>query len=189
MNLLKWIFGNGRNVLAETAGVFMENTEAGAQRRADYNQAALGQLAAEFQVERKGRFDRFMDALNRLPRPLLVVATFALFLSAMIDPLWFAERMQGLILVPDPLWWLAGTIVAFYFGGRFQIKSQQFQQSISESTARVPQVLESISRIRELRHDSPGVADTGTDAALAQSANAPSNNPAVVAWQESKEWP
>jgi hypothetical protein len=130
-----------------------------------------------------------MDGLNRLPRPLIVIATFALFLSAMVDPLWFAERMQGLALVPDPLWWLAGTIVAFYFGGRFQIKSQQFRQSLAASTAMVPKVRETIERIRGLRHDSPGAADTGTDTALAQAAIAPTDNPAVDAWRETKEWP
>lgn len=188
-NLLGLLFGQGSNVIAQTAGVFRENTEAGAQRQADYNQAALGQLSSEFQVARRGWFDRFMDGLNRLPRPLIVIATFALFLSAMVDPLWFAERMQGLALVPDPLWWLAGTIVAFYFGGRFQIKSQQFRQSLADSTAMVPQVLETIQRIRALRHDSPGAADTGTDAALAQATIAPTDNPAVDAWQETKEWP
>lgn len=184
MNWLKMIFGGGRNVVAETAGVFMENAEAGAQRRADYAQSALGQFGTEFQVARKGWFDRFMDGLNRLPRPLIVIAIFSLFASAMFDPLWFAERMQGLVLVPDPLWWLAGTIVAFYFGGRFQVKSQEFSQAIAQSTARLPQVLENISLIRALRHDSPGVAETGTDTGLSEAAIAPSDNEAVRAWKD-----
>jgi len=184
MNVLNWLFGGGRNVIAETAGVFMENTEAGAQRRSEYSQAALGQFGAEFQVPRQGFFDRFMDGLNRLPRPLIVIAIFSLFASAMFDPLWFAERMQGLDLVPEPLWWLAGTIVAFYFGGRFQVKSQEFSQALAQSTARLPQVLENISSIRALGHDTPGVAETGTDATLSQSAIEPSDNAAVRAWQK-----
>ncbi|WIY25045.1 holin family protein [Parasedimentitalea psychrophila] len=184
MNLLKMIFGGGRNVITETAEVFMENTEAGAQRRADYAQSALGQFGAEFPVERKGWFDRFMDGLNRLPRPLIVIAVFSLFASSMFDPLWFAERMQGLTLVPDPLWWLAGTIVAFYFGGRFQMKSQEFSQAIAQSTARLPQVLQNITQIRALRHDTPGAAETGTDTALSQMAIEPSDNEAVRAWHE-----
>lgn len=184
MNWLKLIFGGGRNVVAETAGVFMENTEAGAQRRAEYAQSALGQFGAEFQVPRKGRFDRFMDGLNRLPRPLIVIAIFSLFASSMFDPLWFAERMQGLTLVPDPLWWLAGTIVAFYFGGRFQMKSQEFSQAIAQSTARLPQVLQNITRIRAHRHNTPGAAETGTDTKLSVAATEPSDNEAVRAWRE-----
>lgn len=178
------LFGGGRNVVAETVGVFAENTEAGAKRRAAYAQSALGQFGAEFQTPRKGLFDCFVDGLNRLPRPVMVIATLALFASAMFDPLWFAERMQGLALVPDPLWWLAGTIVAFYFGGRYQVKAQEFRQALSQSTAELPKVLSAISRIRDLRSDSPGVADTGTDTALSATATERSDNPAIRAWRE-----
>ncbi len=184
MNFLKWLLGGGRNVIAETAHVFREDAEAGAQRRADYAQAALAQFGTEFQVERKGWFDRFMDGLNRLPRPLMVVATFALFASAMFDPIWFAERMQGLALVPEPLWWLAGTIVAFYFGGRFQVKSHEFQQSAANAAALAPKVMRNIARLRQLRHDSPGVAKTGNDAALTLSLIQPTDNAAVAEWKQ-----
>lgn len=186
MRILQWLFGSGRNVLAETAHVFRENSEAGAQRRADYAQAALSQYAAEFQHARRGAFDRFMDGLNRLPRPLITVATFALFASAMFDPIWFAERMQGLALVPEPLWWLAGTVVAFFFGGRFQIKQQEFQRSVAGTSAMLPQVLKNISAIRALRSDSPGAADTGTDVGLQQVALGPGDNPAIAEWNRSR---
>lgn len=179
-------FGGGRNVVAETVGIFRENSEAGAQRQADYAQAALTQYAAEFQIERKGLFDRMMDGLNRLPRPLIVIATFMLFASAMFDPIWFAVRMQGLALVPEPLWWLSGTIVTFYFGGRFQIKAQDFKAAAQQSAEVVPQVLENIARIRELGHTSPGVADTGTDAVLSIAAIELSENDAVREWQEAQ---
>ena len=36
----------------------------------------------------------------------------------MVDPVAFASRMVGLNAVPEPLWWLLGAIVAFYFGAR-----------------------------------------------------------------------
>ena len=36
----------------------------------------------------------------------------------MADPDGFARRMQALALVPEPLWWLLGAVVAFYFGAR-----------------------------------------------------------------------
>ena len=188
--ILGALFGGRRNVIAETAGVFRENTEAGAQRRAQYAQAALSQYAAEFSHERRGLFDRLIDGLNRLPRPLMALSTFALLGSAMFDPLWFAERMQGLTLVPEPLWWLMGTIVAFYFGGRFQAKSQDFKKSAAQTAALVPKVMENISQLRALRHDSPGVADTGSDAALSMTAvqgSELSDNAAVRAWQENAQ--
>ena len=36
----------------------------------------------------------------------------------MVDPVGFAARMVGLEAVPEPLWWLLGAIVSFYFGAR-----------------------------------------------------------------------
>ena len=45
------------------------------------------------------------------------------FVAAMLDPIWFVDRMAGLSLVPEPLWWLLGAIVSFYFGARHQSKS------------------------------------------------------------------
>lgn len=180
----QFLFGGGRNVIADTVEVFRPNAEAGAKRQADYQQAALAQFATEFQIERKGWFDRFMDGLNRLPRPLIVIATFALFASAMFDPIWFAERMQGLALVPQPLWWLAGTIVGFYFGGRFQAKSQEFKRSIAQSALQVPQVVQNIEHLRELHHDDPGSAGSGTDVELGEVAFAPVDNAAVMSWRQ-----
>lgn len=177
--LLAALFGGGKNVIAETAEVWRENSEAGAQRRAAYDQAVLSQFAGEFKIQRKGVFDRFVDGLNRLPRPLIVLATFLFFISAMFSPIWFAERMQGLILVPEPIWWLAGTIVAFYFGGRAQIKSHEFKRSLVQTAALVPDVIENIEDLRELRHDSPGAADTGTDTDLADAVLAPDENAAL----------
>lgn len=80
--------------------------------------AALAQHGAEFEFGRMGRFDRLMNGLNRLPRPMLALGTLGLFIYAMVDPTSFSERMQGLAFVPDPLWWLLGAIVSFYFGAR-----------------------------------------------------------------------
>ena len=165
-DFVKMVFGGGRNVVAETAEVFRENAEAGAQRGADLQTQAMIQLTAEFQRAQKGWFDRFMDGVNRVPRPALALGTLALFIAAMVDPIWFAERMQGLALVPEPLWWLLGVIVSFYFGARHQAKTQEFQKSIATTIARTPQVVENIASIRALRSTTPGVADTKGDAEL-----------------------
>jgi hypothetical protein len=59
-----------------------------------------------------------VNGLNRLPRPFLAFGTLGLFSYAMVDPEAFAKRMVGLNAVPEPLWWLLGAIVAFYFGAR-----------------------------------------------------------------------
>ncbi len=80
--------------------------------------AALGEYGAEFQSVQDGLFDRFVNGLNRLPRPMLALGTLGLFSFAMVDPESFAKRMVGLNQVPDPLWWLLAAIVGFYFGAR-----------------------------------------------------------------------
>ena len=80
--------------------------------------AALRQLGEEYQHPALSWFDRLVNGLNRLPRPFLAFGTLGLFTYAMVDPEAFATRMVGLNAVPEPLWWLLGAIVAFYFGAR-----------------------------------------------------------------------
>ena len=63
-------------------------------------------------------FDRFVNGLNLLPRPIMALGTVGLFAFVMVEPEAFAARMVGLAEVPEPLWWLLGAIVGFYFGAR-----------------------------------------------------------------------
>lgn len=158
-SVLATVFGGGRNALAETVELFHENEEAAAQRSAARSAASLSQFAAEFALERKGFFDRFMDALNRVPRPALALGTIGLFVVAMVDPVWFAARMQGIALVPEPLWWLMGAIVSFYFGARYQVKSQDFQASLTNSMSRVGKVADNIAMLGALQNGTESADD------------------------------
>jgi hypothetical protein len=180
------VFGNGRNVIVETAQVFRENAEGAAVRQASIQTQSMQQFVSEFTVQRQGGFDRFMDALNRLPRPLLAFGTIGLFVVAMSDPVWFSTRMQGISLVPDPLWWLMGAIVSFYFGARHQAHSQDFQRSIAQTLARVPTVVQNTRALQALRSDTPQVAQSAPSAELTLGALAPSDNPALLEWQNSQ---
>ncbi|WP_322893610.1 MULTISPECIES: holin family protein [unclassified Yoonia] len=132
--LMNLLFGDSRNVLVETAQVFRPNAENSAMREADAKTQSLQQFAAEFAHARQGLFDRAVDALNRLPRPMLALGTIWLFVMAMLDPDSFAAGMTGLALVPEPLWWLMGAIVSFYFGARHQAKEQDFQRILAAAT-------------------------------------------------------
>lgn len=127
-----------------------------------------------------------MDALNRLPRPLLAFGTIGLFVVAMADPVWFSTRMQGISLVPDPLWWLIGAITSFYFGVRHQAHSQDFQRSIAQTLARVPTVVENTRALWAQRADTPQVAQSAPSADLTLWALALTDNPALVDWQNSQ---
>lgn len=187
--LLGAVFGNGRNALAETAEIFRVNSDKEAARGAAYSQAALAQFAAEFGIERKGWFDRFIDGLNRLPRPLMALGTIGLITAAMFEPVWFAERMPGLALVPEQLWWLMGAVVAFYFGARSQAKEHDLQSSMASSMARVSSVVQSIDAIRTLRPDSPGAADPANDASAsiaATEAAKPISAPTLAAGSDNR---
>ncbi|NNK78619.1 MAG: methionine synthase I, partial [Litoreibacter sp.] len=100
------------------AGAFRPNANKQLELEHEAFRAALGQFGAEFAKTGPGAFDRFVNALNRLPRPLLAFSTLGLFGFAMADPDAFSRRMVGLERVPEPLWWLLGAIVSFYFGAR-----------------------------------------------------------------------
>lgn len=124
MGLIGKIFGNPQTVqavaggVAQVAEVFTPSATRAMELSAEAQGAALAQMGTEFQLAPQGPFDRFVNGLNRLPRPLLAFGTIGLFTYAMVDPVDFAHRMSGLNTVPEPLWWLLGAVVAFYFGAR-----------------------------------------------------------------------
>jgi Holin of 3TMs, for gene-transfer release len=100
------------------AEVFTPSATRKMELSAEAQMAALRQLGEEYGHPALGWFDRMVNGLNRLPRPMLAFGTLGLFVYAMVDPTNFAGRMVGLNAVPEPLWWLLGAVVAFYFGAR-----------------------------------------------------------------------
>ncbi|MGR3484703.1 MAG: holin family protein [Paracoccaceae bacterium] len=141
----------GHRGIERTIGMFREGAEGAATRAAGAKSDAMAQYAAEFARQRKGLFDRGVDALNRLPRPLMAFGALGLVTSAMVDPVWFAARMQGVALVPDPLWWLMGAVVSFYFGARHQAKGQEFDRDVATAVARTRAVAEGVRQIEGMR--------------------------------------
>jgi Holin of 3TMs, for gene-transfer release len=124
MGLIGTILGRSGTVaaLGEAAKGVAEVFTPSASKQMELNvQAqteALQEFADEFDSPAVSGFDRLVNGLNRLPRPFLAFGTLGLFLYAMVDPQSFALRMVGLNAVPEPLWWLLGAVVAFYFGAR-----------------------------------------------------------------------
>ncbi len=179
------LFGGGRNVVRDTAEVFRVNAEAEAARTAAFQNAALGQFATEFVHLRTGPFDRFIDGLNRVPRPAMALGVLFLLGSAMVDPIWFGSRMAGLALVPEPLWWLLGAIVSFYFGARHQTKTAEFQHSAAATA-----IATAALAARAPREPGPGrigaqetPADEPEVALADQDGAARAGNPALDDWR------
>ncbi len=111
--------------ITDVAEVFTPNATKKMVLDAQAFSAVARQYGVEFQAPREGWFDRLMNGLNRLPRPALAIGTLGLFVYAMVSPEHFSERMQGLAYVPEPLWWLLGAVVSFYFGAREMFYTRQ----------------------------------------------------------------
>lgn len=118
--------------------------------------AALDEHGAEFQTAQAGWFDRFVNGLNRLPRPMLALGTLGLFVYAMAEPVGFGERMVGLSLVPEPLWWLLAAIVGFYFGAR---EAHYFR-------------MQPVTRVPRPKDEAPAASAPAQTTSLAPSGNA-----------------
>lgn len=124
MGVMGRILGVGPTVTAlghaasGMAEVFTQNATRRMELDEEAYARAISQHGQEFLIQRAGWFDAFVNGLNRLPRPLLALGTMALFVYAMAEPVGFGLRMEGLQMVPEPLWWLLGAIVGFYFGAR-----------------------------------------------------------------------
>ncbi len=88
--------------------------------------------------------------------------------------------MQGIALVPEPLWWLMGAIVSFYFGARSQAKGQEFQRSIAETAIRASEVTARLRALEALDAGAAIVTDPLEPAAL-------DDNPALSEWSAAHE--
>lgn len=123
-SLFGLVFGGAReaaslgSAVQGVAEVFRPNATRQMELGHEAYVAAHATHGAEFAHARAGWFDGFVNGLNRLPRPMLALGTLGLFAYAMVDPEGFALRMRGLAEVPEPLWWLLGAVVSFYFGAR-----------------------------------------------------------------------
>lgn len=155
------------------AEVFRPNATRALELGHDAYLAAHSSHTAEFAHAREGRFDAFVNGLNRLPRPLLALGTLGLFVYAMADPAGFALRMRGLAEVPEPLWWLLGAVVAFYFGAR-EAHHLRYQRPVVVPPARGVET-------------APGVASSDLSSAnIAPETPGAGANPALAAWRSSQ---
>lgn len=146
LDILRVLFGGGKNVVRDVAEVFTPNAEKQAVRAADFDSAVAAQFAAEFIVPRRTLFDAFVDGLNRLPRPIMTFGVIGLFVYAVNDPAGFTDIAVALSQVPDPMWAVLGLVVTFFFGGRYQTKwlekwestQYAFRKHVNEAGGRDP---------------------------------------------------
>jgi hypothetical protein len=166
---LKNAFVGGNSRLPELATLLRDRIEA-------------ADAAEGLALDRRERatYDRLMDALNRLPRPLMALGTLSVLAAAMVAPVWFADRMQALSAMPDALWWVIGGVISLYFGARIQSREQEFQREMVDTIVRLP------GKTVPATATTPRVAETGADAALVLGAEAASDNPALDDWRRTR---
>ena len=119
-----------------------------------------------------------------MPRPVLALGTVALFVYAMWDPAGFTTRMQGLAFVPEPLWWLLGAVVSFYFGARelHYLRDGRRAVQAMASPAAVARAM-SFSSATPPQADDDRPDDT---AAVTADAASPDANPALEEWRRQR---
>jgi len=132
------------------------SAEKDAARKARRRGRATSQFAAEFRrLAERTWWDAFIDGLNRLPRPTLVILVLGYFALAYADPTEFQILNTALEGVPQPAWYLLGAIVTFYFGARELDKGRKTKLALSET-----QFAEQQARIAELRARDPDAPAT-----------------------------
>ena len=129
------VLNAGNNIYKSIAG----SKEQEDAQAANATAAAQEEYAAEFQSEKTGFFSNFMDAVNRIPRPLL---TFYFCWLILVLPIYdlplFQKVMMAYTYVPQEMWYIGLTIVGFFFGGRMQSVHMEAKKAIAQAAAAQP---------------------------------------------------
>lgn len=190
-----WLFGGGVKKVAEgvvdVKEAFGGNKEKSLQRSHDLDMAVLAQFAAEYSArENRTWWDSLVDGLNRLPRPLFALWIMFLFIMPTFWPQKFIAMMTGYKLVPEGLWILFGTIVTFYFGGRMQLKSQDF--TLKKNAVAVAKEVAEFQRQQfgwmsdKDKEYAPSMTDREFEAAMKDNSKTLSNE-AILEWNRRKK--
>ena len=133
----------GTSQIANTVGGFFAvNKEA----HSDYRQTALSQYQAEFHARaRRTWFDALADGMNRLIRPTITLTLMSAIPAAFIWPQSVDVAFAALASLPDTYWMVLSLVLGFYFGGRMQLKSQDFRRQESARSAVAAAVAETVN--------------------------------------------
>ena len=152
VNFLSTLFG-GAGAIKKVAEVFVPNAEKSAQRAATEQMELMKSYQAEFSARQNRTWiDAIADGFNRLIRPLIASAVLASFALVFFNPEKFVEVSEALTFMPDGYWALLSVVIAFYFGGRMQLKSQDFKFKEAQAKA-ISELIEKRTEFRKLEMD------------------------------------
>ena len=121
------------NTVVKVKGAFTGNQQERDQQQSKQFMMGLQAYSAEF-APRSNRtwWDSLWDGLNRMPRPLIVIAIFWYFLLSYRNPKEFQVLNTTLDTVPDEMWYIMSAIVGFYFMAREFQKGRDTKMALSD---------------------------------------------------------
>lgn len=131
LNIVKAILPSASDITKVVLG----NQGAAANNNAEADKAAQDAYAREFSYPlgaNRTRFDAFMDGLNRLPRPLLIIGIIGMIVWPCFDDVGATKIYKALGLVPEMLWQMGMLIVSFYFTSRY-LEKVSWNKTIRQS--------------------------------------------------------
>lgn len=124
MNPLSIIAGpliNGLDKLGKT--FFGSKEQRDRQSQEQFMSVQSSYQAEQAAPEKQNWFNILVDGFNRLQRPAMTSGVIALFIWAAVDPATFTITMQALTIVPEMLWYILASVIAFWFSGRILEKA------------------------------------------------------------------
>ncbi len=135
-NPVNW-FTKGVEVVGKTVvnvkGAFSGNEQERDEQQSKKFLMGLQAYSAEF-APRKNRtwWDSLWDGLNRMPRPVIVIAIFGYFALAYQNPSEFQVLNIALGTVPENMWYIMSAVVSFYFVAREFQKGRDTKMALTD---------------------------------------------------------
>jgi len=178
MGALSSIIGLG-GVVDSILGRFVANKDKAEANAHDEQVALRESVAGEFAKASSTWWDSLVDGLNRLVRPLFTFGTIGLFWWCVVDPVEFSVSMQALSLVPEALWVILGTVVAFWFGTRtLEVKAK------ARTASEVRAVVDGMKELRAVPDDE---AKRDEEFQEAMNSTEPLPNSAILEWKRRRK--
>lgn len=136
--------------IGRTASVFLGDKGAREHNQHSENMAVHRQHASEYQYRgQRTWFDSLVDGANRLVRPAFTYGMLSMFGWATWGSKDFLDFTARLATIPDALWVIQGTILAFWFGSR-SIYKDRYKYQVDPKY--IQSVYDTADKIRTIQH-------------------------------------
>ena len=125
----------------------------------------------------QGLFDRFVNGVNRLGRPLLLIGVILFFMWGIMDPVGFVVVMEAFGKTPE---WIATAVllVISIFGGGRVISDFKKKQTVKTTVAKTETTVEEV-KVTNRKFDNLEEDDDEDDIS-----ELPPENEVVAKWKE-----